>query len=111
MKKLDEQFESAGFKYKQTHREDMFAIYERRYINTTKDPHYESIKIQSHNGMEIAGNKIPPSEYYPSSNSWGRHGYTFITNKEEYTILDRIMKEDVINKEAANKKAERKNAK
>jgi hypothetical protein len=111
MKKLDEQFESAGFKYKQIHREDMFAIYERGYINTTKDHHYEAIKIQSHNGMEIAGNKIPPSEYYPSSNSWGRHGYTCITKKEAYTRLDRMMKEDVINKEAANKKAERKSAK
>jgi hypothetical protein len=111
MKKLDEQFESAGFKYKQIHREDLFAIYERGYINTTKDLHYEAIKIQSHNGMEIAGNKIPPSEYYPSSNSWGRHGYTCITKKEAYTRLDKMMKEDVINKEAANKKAERKNAK
>ena len=34
-----------------------------------------------------------------------------ITKKEAYTRLDRMMKEDVINKEAANKKAERKNAK
>ena len=111
MKKLDKEFESAGFKYKQIHREDMFAIYERGYINTTKDPHYEAIKIQSHNGMEIAGNKIPPSEYYPSSNSWGRHGYTCVTKKEAYTRLDKMMKEDVVNKEAANKKAERKSAK
>jgi hypothetical protein len=61
--------------------------------------------------MEIAGNKIPPSEYYPSSNSWGRHGYTCLTKKDAYTRLDKMMKEDVINKEAANKKAERKNAK
>jgi hypothetical protein len=111
MKKLDEQFESAGFKYKQTHREDMFAIYERKRIDSIKDSHYESIKIQSHNGMEIAGNKIPPSEYYPSSNSWGRHGYTCITKKDAYIKLDKMIKEDVANKEAANKKAERKNAK
>ena len=111
MKKLDKEFESGGFKYKQTHREDMFAIYERKYINSTKDSHYESIKIQSHNGMEIAGNKIPPSEYYPSSNSWGRHGYTCITKKDAYNRLDKMMKEEVVNKEAANKKAERKNAK
>ena len=108
MKKLDKEFESAGFKYKQIHREDMFAIYERGYINTTKDPHYEAIKIQSHNGMEIAGNKIPPSEYYPSSNSWGRYGYTCVTKKDAYIKLDKIIKEDAINKAAANKKAERK---
>jgi hypothetical protein len=111
MKKLDKSFTSNGFEFKQIHREDMFAIYERKYINNTKDPHFESIKIQSHNGMEIAGNKIPPSEFYPSSNSWGRHGYTCLTKKDAYNRLDRMMKEDVINKEAANKKAERKKAK
>ena len=111
MKKLDKTFTSNGFEFKQLHREDMFAIYERGYINTTKDPHYEAIKIQSHNGMEIAGNKIPPSEYYPSSNSWGRHGYTCISKKASYDRLDKMMKEEVVNKEAANKKAERKNAK
>jgi len=111
MKKLDKEFESASFKYKQIHRENMYAIYERKHIDTNKDPHYEAIKIQSHNGMEIAGNKIPPSEYYPSSNSWGRHGYTCTSRKAAYERLDKMMKEDVINKEAANKKAERKNNK
>ncbi len=111
MKKLDSTFTSNGFEFKQIHREDMYSIYERKYINSKSEHHYEAIRIQSHNGMEIAGNKIPPSEYYPSSNSWGRHGYTCITKKDAYIRLDRMMKEDVINKEAANKKAERKNAK
>lgn len=111
MKKLDKEFESAGFKYKQIHREDMFAIYERKHNDSKKDPHYESIKIQSHNGMEIAGKKLPPSEYYPSSNAWGRYGYTSINRKSAYERLDRMMKEDVVNKEAANKKAERKKSK
>ena len=111
MKKLQTEFESAGFKYKQIHREKNYAIYERKYIDSLSDPHYEAIKIQSHNGMEIAGNKISPSEYYPSSNSWGRHGYTCLNKKSAYDRLDRMMKEDVINKEAANKKAERKKSK
>jgi hypothetical protein len=111
MKKLDKEFESANFKYKQIHRENMYAIYERKHTETKSDPHYEAIKIQSHNGMEIAGNKIPPSEYYPSSNSWGRHGYTCTSRKAAYDRLDKMMKEDVINKEVANKKAERKKSK
>ena len=111
MKKLDKEFESAGYKYKQIHREGVYAIYERKHINSTKDPHYEAIKVQSHNGMVIAGNKIPPSEFYPSSNTWGRLGYTCQTKKQAYIRLDKIMKEDEINKEAANKKAERKKTK
>ncbi len=111
MKKLEKELESAGFKYKQIHREDMYAIYERKRIDCNSSPHYESIKIQSHNGMEIAGNKIPPSEYYPSSNSWGRHGYTCLDKKAAYNRLDRMTKEDIANKEIANKKAERKKVK
>jgi hypothetical protein len=107
MKKLDKDFESAGFKYKQIHRENMYAIYERHH-NTSEIKHFEVIKIQSHNGLEIAGNKIPPSEYYPSSNSWGRHGYTCVNKQQAYNRIDRMMKEDLLNKEAANKKAERK---
>jgi uncharacterized protein YifN (PemK superfamily) len=106
MKKLDKEFESASFKYKQIHRENMFAIYERQHISSV-NKHFEAIKIQSHNGMEIAGNKIPPSEYYPSSNSWGRHGYTCTTRKAAYERLDRMMKEDVVNKETAKKKTEK----
>lgn len=104
MKKLEKEFESAGFKYKQIHREDMYAIYERKHIDSNSPPHYESIKIQSHNGMEIAGNKIPPSEYYPSSKNWGTYGFTCINRKNAYNRLDRIIKEAATNKEKAEKK-------
>jgi len=110
MKKLDKEFESSSFKFKQIHRENMFAIYERHHISS-ENKHYEAIKIQSHNGYEIAGNKIPPSECYPTSNSWGTHGFTSLTKKAAYDKLDEMMKEDERNKEIANKKAERKKAK
>jgi hypothetical protein len=103
MKKLNKEFESAGFKYKQIHREGDYAIYERKYIDSIHK-HYEAIKIQSHNGMEIAGKKLPPSEFYPSSNSWGRNGYTCLTKQHAYTRLDTMMKEDITNKERAAKK-------
>ena len=104
MKKLDKEFESAGYKYKQIHREGMYAIYERKHIDSNSPPHYESIKIQSHDGMEIAGKKLPPSEFYPSSNSWGRHGFTSINRKSAYERLDRMMKDSIENKEKAEKR-------
>ena len=110
MKKLDKEFESSSFKFKQIHREKMFAIYERHHISS-ENKHYEARKIQSHNGYEIAGNKIPPSECYPTSNSWGPHGFTCLTKKAAYDKLDEMMKEDERNKEIANKKAERKKSK
>ena len=101
MKKLSTEFESAGFKYKQIHRENAYAIYERSYISNIEKKHYEVIKIQSHNGIEIAGNKIPPSEFYPSSNSWGTNGFTCISRENAYKRFDRMMKEDSINKTKA----------
>lgn len=104
MKKISTEFESAGFKYKQIHRENSYAIYERCYSNNTDKKHYEVIKIQSHNGIEIAGNKIPPSEFYPSSNSWGINGFTCTTRENAYKRFDRMMKEDAINKEKAEKR-------
>lgn len=110
MKKLDINFESKGFKFKQIHREKNYAIYERQY-DTSDIKHYEVIRIQSHNGYEIFGKKIPPSECYPTSNSWGTNGFTCVSRQAAYDRLDRIMKEDMLNKEAANKKAERKKSK
>jgi hypothetical protein len=103
MKKLEKEFESTGYKYKQIHRENMYAIYERQHISST-NKHYEAIKINSHNGYEIAGNKIPPSECYPTSNSWGSNGFTCLNKQSAYNRLDRMMKESAINKEKAEKR-------
>ena len=103
MKKLDKEFESSGFKYKQIHREGMYAIYERNHISNDKK-HYEVIKIQSHNGIEIAGNKIAPSEFYPSSKTWGLHGYTCLNKEAAYKRLDRMTEEAAANKEKAERK-------
>lgn len=103
MKKLDKEFESAGYKYKQIHREDMYAIYERQHFSSEKK-HYEAIRIQSHNGYEIAGNKIPPAECYPTSNSWGSNGFTCLNKESAYKRLDRMIKEGAINKQKAEKR-------
>jgi len=40
---------------------------------------FELIRIQSHNGREIAGKVCPPAEYPPSNEQWGSKGWTFTT--------------------------------
>jgi hypothetical protein len=104
MKKLDKEFESCGFKYKQIHRENIYAIYERSYSNNSNNKHYEVIRIQSHNGIEIAGNKIAPSEFYPSSKTWGLHGFTCLNKADAYKRLDRMIEEAAANKDKAERK-------
>jgi len=39
---------------------------------------WELIKIQSHEGMTIAGKEIAPAEYAPGNNQWGAKGWTFL---------------------------------
>lgn len=103
MKKLSEKFDSLGFSFLQIYREDNYAVYERKYIGG-ENIHYEVIKIQSHNGYEMNGTKYPPSEYYPSANSWGTMGWTCITKEEAYKKIDKIMEQDKLNIVKSNTK-------
>ena len=75
MKILEKEITSKGFKYTQLFREDKLAIYEQ-----SKKGHdakkYEVIVIDSHDGYEIGGQQVLPSEMYPSSTLWGVKGFT-----------------------------------
>lgn len=107
MKKIEKQFTQKGFVFKQFHREQDYAIYERWNEAFTDRKHYEVIKIQSHNGYAIGGQSYPPSEFYPSSNSWGMHGFTCLSKENAYKRLEKLIKEDK-NREEEKKKKEKK---
>lgn len=76
MKTIDKNFTYKNFDYKQLFREGKIAIYEQKLKDGVKC-NYEVVVIEEHNGYEIAGNKFPPAEMYPSSNQWGVKGFTF----------------------------------
>lgn len=78
MKKIEKSFTSKGFEFKQILRDGDMAIYEK-LAPGSKCSSYELIHITSHNGYVIAGNKIPPSEVYPSDSQWGVYGWTYPT--------------------------------
>ena len=79
MKKLEKKFSKKGFIYTQLKRVGNKAIYsQKREENDAKQLRYEVIVIKSHDGYEIAGNKIPAGEVYPSSTQWGTLGWTFV---------------------------------
>ncbi len=83
MKTLPEQFRSNGFDFRQLKRVGDVAVFEKSKPILKPSRGYEMIrsfevvKIQSHNGYEIAERKIEPAESMPSSESWGRLGWTF----------------------------------
>jgi len=77
LKILEESFTSKGFKFQQIKRDGDVAIYKKQLDNPEADNHhYEVIAIKKHNGYEIAGVKVPPSEMYPSDSQWGDWGFT-----------------------------------
>lgn len=74
-KKLETEFTKKGFNFKQSWRVGDFAIFERKNKTSSK-AHFEAIKVTRHDGYEIAGTKIEPSECYPNAEAWGYHGFT-----------------------------------
>ena len=86
MKILEKDFTNRDFRYKQMHRDGKFAIYEQTKEGF-ESKWFEAIVIESHNGYEIAGNVIPPSEMYPNGNQWGDKGFTFHSYDE---AMDKI---------------------
>ena len=69
MKILETQLRIGWFDMKQLKRVGNIAIYEAS--KRGKITHYETIIIQNHDGYEIAGHVIPPSEFYPKSEAFG----------------------------------------
>lgn len=80
MKILEKEFTFKNFKFKQLKREGDLAVYVKNSIKG-KCQSFETVMVRSHNGYEIAGNFIPPSEVYPSTSQWGLYGWTY-TNEE-----------------------------
>ena len=76
MKKLETQFRKGGFDYTQIKREGMVAIF--RQVKPGFDTsNLEVVRIQSHNGYEMMGQWVPPSEFMPKDTDRGTHGFTF----------------------------------
>jgi hypothetical protein len=87
MKTLATHFKFDGFQHEQVVRRGMFAVYRRTKGSTE---HYETIRIQSHNGYKIAGRDIPASETYPSSSSWGTLGWTYPDEETARAKMSRL---------------------
>lgn len=74
MKELSNYLKIRGFDHRQLSREGDIAIYEQSKAGRVFA--YEVIRIQSHQGFTLAGKTFPPAENYPSSEQWGRLGWT-----------------------------------
>jgi len=81
MKILEKSFERKKFQCDQIYRKGNLAIYTQKNVEYGSLT-YEAIVIKSHNGYEIMGTKIPPSEVYPCDSQWGDFGWSYQTLEE-----------------------------
>jgi len=86
-KKLEKEFRCYGFDMKEVWRKGDFAIYQQSKSGSNKI-WFEAVQITKHEGYEIAGNKIPPSEVYPSNEKWGKLAFTCGSVEEAHKKID-----------------------
>ena len=91
MKELAQTLQIGGFDLKQIKRDGNKAIYEKTKKNM-KFISYEVIKIGSHTGYELGGQRIEAAETYPSNSQWGRAGWTYNTIESAETHYKRLKK-------------------
>lgn len=93
MKVLEKNFTYKGFEHSQVLREGNIAIYKQKLQEGVTE-RFEVVTIDSHNGYEIAGQKFPPSEMYPSSNQWGVKGFTLLTYEDALEKFNFLKKQE-----------------
>ena len=69
------QFKKKGFNYNQLRRDGMKAIYQQTREDS-QISNYEVVRLGRHNGYNMGGSFIEPSETYPGSSLWGIMGWT-----------------------------------
>jgi hypothetical protein len=89
MKILEKNFERKIFNYEQLYRKGNLAIYAQKNKETGSAT-YEVIIIKSHNGYEIGGVKIEPSEVYPGDSQWGILGWTCQTMEAAKNKINKL---------------------
>ena len=99
MKKIAKKFRKYGFVFEQVKRVGNVAIY-KQYVPNTRSLHYEIVKIGSHNGYYLGGQKLEATETYPGASLWGLQGWTCTTMEraeEQYKLAcTRFNKELVV---------------
>jgi len=101
MEKLKKEFVKWNFRFKQLERKGKYALYEKFILNPpqpikgeTNEPSigFEVIIIQKQKEHERFGQTFPAKELYPSSETWGTYGWTFINMNNAYEKYNELCK-------------------
>lgn len=92
MKVLEKHTTGHGFDHDVIERQGMAALVAATH-KTSKHRHWEVWHIQSHPDMEVHGHASPAAEYPPGPNSWGKQGWTYVTEPEARIRYARLIRE------------------
>lgn len=76
LKPIPQTFRRWGYTGQILKREGNVVLAEKHNDITPDHKYYEVMVLQVHNGFEIAGKIVPPSEYLPHGEQWGQAGWS-----------------------------------
>ena len=68
-----------GYTLTLLHRPGDIAVFDKRKLGHTRAHSFEVVRIRRHDGFNISGRVIPPSEYLPRAEEFGVHGFDCLT--------------------------------
>ena len=83
-------FKRHGFTYNQLQRVGDVAILAQSKPDLSR-VWFEVVIVQRHDGHVIHGQNVPPAEYMPSAETWGRFGFTFRDNHSAQAKFDALV--------------------
>jgi hypothetical protein len=93
-KLLEGYLQRGQFSYKQLVREQDIAIYSQTWRGCSEPSiAFDVICVRRHNGKEIKGHPVEPSEFYPSSTEWGKYAFTFIDKEAAFAKLRELSRQ------------------
>jgi hypothetical protein len=88
---LERDFRRGQFNYHLFVRHQNVAIYSQAWQGSSEPSiAFEVICVRRHNGKEIKGQWVEPSEFYPSSSEWGKYGFTFTDKDAAFAKLGEV---------------------
>ncbi len=79
MKPLPTEFDADKHHFRQISRDGLVAVFEKSKGGKVRS--FETVVIQQRKACVLHGDPVPAHEAMPSSESWGRHGFTY-TDRE-----------------------------
>ena len=94
MRKLEAEFDRAGWHFKQLYREGGWAIYLKTKFAAEKNRplihSWEVIRVQINPERAAFGKVLPEGERYPSSEEWGEYGWSCMSEERAYQCLRKM---------------------